>query len=176
MRAYDDAPDDMDLHLPRRRSRALDDADVLEVLRGAAPTDRPDLAGAAALVEALRVLPEAPEARGALAALLRDGFDPAAVTPAADVPVAARRSSARRAVVSIAGASLAAKALLGTSVAFAGVAAAAGGGVLGEAANDRFTRIVQLVTPDRAEPAPQAPPVAPEAPVEELAQIGRAHV
>lgn len=163
MSRYDDAPDDMDLHLPRRRrSRALDDADVAELLRGAAPAARPDLAGAAALVAALRTLPEAPEPRGALGALLRDGFDPAAVSPAADVPAVTRRSGARRAVVSIAGASLAAKALLGTGVAFAGVAAAAGGGVLGETAHDRFTKIVELVTPERDERPAQVPPLSPE--------------
>lgn len=155
----------MDLNLRRRRSRALDDADVVGLLRGAAPAERPDLAGAAALVAALRDLPvDAPEPRGALAALLREGFDPATLTPAGHVAVSpVTASGARRTAVRLAGVSLAAKALLGTGVAFAGVAAAATGGVLPDAVSDRVTRIVELVTPGSTDDrGPQAPAVVPE--------------
>ena len=165
MSPIDDAPYEMDTHPRRRRSRALDDADVVGLLRGVAPADRPHLAGAAALAAALRDLPaEAPEPRGALAALLRDGFDPATVTPAAHVPPSRSTASrVRRTAVRLAGVSLAAKALLGTGVAFAGVAAAATGGVLPDAVGDRVTRIVELVTPGQGEDrTPELPPVAPE--------------
>ena len=172
MSATDDAPGDMTGSPRQRRLRPLDDADVVALLHGAAPYERPDLEGAADLVTALRSLSDdVPAPSPALAALLRDGFSPGAVTaPAADVPVVAARPGARRVLVRLAGVSVAAKVLVGTGVAFAGVAAAAGGGVLPQVVSDRFTRIVEIVTPDPAQPA-EVPPLAP-APLEEDGRPG----
>jgi hypothetical protein len=144
----------------RRRAGLLSDADVAALLRGTAHPDRPDLAGLAAFASEMRALAEQfPAPSPALAALLSQGFDPAAVSTeaAAPVSVAPSRPAARGLLVRLAGASLLVKVAAGTGVAVAATAAAASSGVLPDAVQDRVTSVLDAVTPDDSSESPEVP-------------------
>jgi hypothetical protein len=155
----DDDPADM-----TRPDRPLDDAAAERLLRGAPVDDRPELDPLRRLVQAVGRLDDAtPEPRGALAALLFEGFSPEAPpTPAPDVPhwagtARARRTITGRRVGGVAGLSLAAKVLLGSGVAVAGVTSAAGAGALPPRVQDRVAVVVEALTPFQVPHSSRAP-------------------
>lgn len=139
MSAADDVPD--------VKRHSVDDATAESVLRGTVPSDRPELEPLAVLLSQVRDLAEtAPKPTPALSALLRDGFEPARAVATASRPTPAR-SSLRRRLTAVAGLSLTVKVLTGTGVAIAGVATAAGTGVLPDAVQDRVSTVVSTLTP-----------------------------
>jgi hypothetical protein len=151
----------------RRRAGWLSDADVAALLRGSAHSDRPDLVGLAAFTSEVRALAEqSPAPSPALAALLSQGFGPAAASTEAAAPVSVTpsRPAARGLLVRLAGASLLVKLAAGTGVAVAATAAAASSGVLPEAVQDRVTSVLDAVTPDDSSDPPAVPVVPADSP------------
>ncbi|MEX2290056.1 MAG: hypothetical protein WD794_07005 [Mycobacteriales bacterium] len=151
----------------------MDDATAERLLRGRPVEQQPDLGPLAALLSEVRALgDESPTPTTALAALLRDGFDPASAPPAgpAVVPGPPR---VRRRLTAVAGFSLALKVLTGSGVALAGVTSAAAAGVLPGPLQDGVTSVIRTLTPFDVAPR-TAPPAAPEpAPPSELPTPGR---
>lgn len=148
MTGPDDVPGEMTRH-------EMDDAAAERLLRGAPAPGQPE--GLQLLLSEMRALAADPPAPSAeLAALLRDGFVPAAA-PAAVVA----QPSWRRRLGAVAGLSLAGKVLLGTGVAVASVAGAAGTGLLPDAVEDGVSSVIRTLTPSDepgARPELPAPP------------------
>lgn len=152
----------------------LDDADVEALLRGRVPVERPDLAALGTLLAAARETGAvSPAPRGELAALLSEGFDPAArPAPAISVPAwgaAPDRSRAvgllRRRAAHLAGLSVAVQLVLFGGVAVAGVTTAAGAGALPEPLQRRMATVISVLTPFTVpDPAPAPGPKPAEAP------------
>lgn len=139
----------------------LDDATAERLLRGRPVPGRPELDEAAALVARVRRLADAPPAPGPqLAALLREGFDPAQL-PAAAAEVPDLRVRRRRRLAAVAGMSLGLKVLAGTGVAMAGVGTAGTAGLLPDAVSDRVAAVVRGATPFLDEAPQPQPPAAP---------------
>lgn len=145
----DDVPSEMTSH-------EMDDATAERLLRGSAAPEQADLEPLGLLLSEVRALGlHAPEPSPALAALLRDGFTPAAAAPS-PAPAAV---SWRRRLGALAGASLGAKVLLGAGVAVAAVGSAAGAGVLPEAVEDRLRDVFSAVTPFQTQPGDRVDPL-----------------
>jgi hypothetical protein len=152
----DDAPDEMN------SDPLIDDAYVERLLRRRGLGADGDPAGSfvAAVADLGR---SAPAPTGALAVLLTEGFDPAAVTDpltaAAAEPPAARRTGRW------AGLSLAARLSVVAGVALGGLATAASAGVLPAEVQDRIGGLLEATTPfefpPATTPAPSAPAVTP---------------
>jgi hypothetical protein len=139
----------------------MDDATAERLLRGAAPADRPELEPLALLLSQVHELgSSAPAPTPALAALLQDGFVPAAAA-ATHLPVAPRPARHSR-LAALAGLSLGLKVLTGTGVALAGVTTAAGAGVLPDVVQERISGVVRTLTPFDLDPAPVSPGERPE--------------
>lgn len=170
-------PDDVPVEMDTPREPRLADTEADRLLAGRPLEGRPDLDALAELLDRTRTLSRSSvEPSPALAALLRDGLDPAATgRPVVDVPVfgagTASRAVGWRRAGRLAGLTVAAKVALGSGVALAGVASAGAAGVLPGAVQDRVDSVVRSVNPFDQAPAqvtpvdrPEVVPVVPSAP------------
>jgi hypothetical protein len=153
-------PDDVPVEMTRS---GIDDAAAERLLRGSAAAGHEPLG---LLVSQLRSMSSAaPQPSAALAAVLRNGFTPAASAAAPAVPEGSRWG---RRVAGLAGMSLAVKVLVGTGVALAAVGTAAGAGMLPDPVRDRVGSVVRTLTPfelDSTNPTPTPTPSTPVHPV-----------
>ncbi len=147
----DDAPDDM------TSSARIDDAYVERLLRRRGPSADADQDPAGSFVAAVADLGRSTlTPTGALAVLLAEGFDPAAVTNPTTGPP--DRKAARRHTGRWAGLSLAARLSAVAGVALAGLTTAASAGVLPDQLQDRVGGLLEVTTPFEFPSAPEPTP------------------